>query len=330
MSRRQAASLSTEIGSGKSLIVNLSKFQEHDESSIKELNYYYNESGKTWERIAYGIGISESTLNLYLKKQYTGNVAKVNDLVKKFLRIELSKLISVPTSLEFVLTELAKKIWKVIEATHIDGIISCVLGSSGIGKTRTVRQYMYDNSEKVVYLHLNQSYRTPYEWLKQLASGIGSNSIHKMVESLILKLSGSNKILILDQCDYLSLTSIDILRSISEDSKTGLLLIGLPTFAKKIKGDSPELVQLRDRIGVYLKLDKLSSEDMFLILDENWAGLSVNEKELFVRYSKGSLRLLSSLIYNCRKFLIQPENKGLELEDDDIINAAGHLPLLLD
>ena len=330
MSRRIAASLSTGIGNSKTTIINFSKVQEHDEALIKELIYYYEESGKSWERIAYAVGTSESTLNLWLKKQYTGNVSKVNELVKRFSRIELSKLKSVPTTLEFVMTETAKKILKVTEATHIDGVISLILGSPGSGKTRAVNQYIYENNQKVIYLHLNQSYRTPMEWLKRLIGEMVSGSINRMVNILTEKLSGSNSLLIFDQCDYLSLTSIDILRSISEDSKTGLLLIGLPSFAKKLKGQLPELVQLRDRISVFLKLEKLTNEEIYQILNENWAGLTDNQKDLFAKYSKGSLRLLSSLVYNCRKYLSLPENKGFELEDNDIIAAASHLPLMID
>jgi hypothetical protein len=330
MSKHQAASLSTEIGSGKSLIINLSKANEHNDAAIKELNYYKEMSKRSLEQIAYAVGVSESVLNLWLRKQYTGNISKINDLVKRFLRIELSKLQSVPTSLEFVLTGTAKKILKVVEATHIDGIISLILGSPGSGKTTAVRQYLYDNSPNVTYLQLNQSYRTPYEWLKKLSGGYSSGTINSMANYIIKKLSGSNSLLILDQVDYLSLTSIDILRSISEESQTGLLLIGLPTFAKKLKGESPELIQLRDRIRVYLKLEKLTEEEIFFILDENWAGLTENQKKLFARYSKGSLRLLSSLVYNCRKYLNQKVNEGFDLEEEDIINAAGNLPLQID
>ena len=330
MNKKSAAALSSSIGSERSMIINLSKVQEHNDPLIRELNYYHEESGKAWERIAFAIGISESTLSLWLKKQYTGNVSNVNEQVKKFLRIELSKLKSVPTTLEFVRTETAERILKVTEATHIDGVISLILGLPGSGKTRAVRQYIYDNSHKVSYLHLNQSYRAPQEWLKKLLGEMVSSSINKMVNHLIQKLSGSNSLLILDQCDYLSLTSIDILRSISEDSKTGLLLIGLPSFQKKLRGNSPELVQLRDRISVFLNLEKLKNEEMYKILDENWAGLSMSQKDLFIKYSKGSLRLLSSLVYNCRKYMSLPENRGFELQDNDILAAASHLPLMND
>lgn len=330
MNRRKAASLSTEIGSGKALVINLTKANEHDDATVKQLSHFRKESGMSLERLAFKIGTSESSLSLYLKKQYTGNVQNINELVKRFLRIEFSKLYSVPTSLDFVMTDTAKKIIKVAEASHIDSVISLILGAPGSGKSTAVKQYYLDNSPNAIYLQLNQSYRTPYEWLKKLSGGYSSGTINSMANYLIKKLSGSNSVLILDQVDYLSLTSIDILRSISEESNTGLVLVGLPTFAKKLKGDSPELVQLRDRIRIYLKLDKLSDEEIYQILSENWAGLTEKQKEIFARYSKGSLRLLSSLVYNCRKYLNQKVNKGFELEDEDIINAASHLPLQLD
>src|SRR5690606_37154873 len=106
--------------------------------------------------------------------------------------------------------------------------------------------------------------------------------------------------MIIDQADYLSRDALDLLRTLYDDLRMGLVLIGLPRLKDVLKGRSSESRQLASRIATPYEFTNPTFEHVENILDDNWHGLSYELKNLFYKYSGGSLRILSHLIYHCK------------------------------
>lgn len=321
----------TLMNDNQCVIISIDKLKQYDRQLVFQLEKYKEDSGRSWEKIAKAIGVNSGGLNLWRRTQYTGNIAAINDKVKKFLNIEHAKLFSIPIELEYCEINNTRRMRRAIESAHVDGIIAVIISNPGLGKTRCAKQYLWDN--KVIYLHLNHTFQQPLEWLKkiskhQLLGGTGSGTVHSLSEEIMRNLFGKNILLLVDQADYLNLSGIDILRSITEDTKTGLVLMGLPRLMAKLKDNSPEVTQLRDRIRILVELNPITIDDVRIVLQENWAGLDDRLIEEFFKQCKGSLRILSSLVYNCRKLLALQEFKGEELTLEMIKGAADILPSL--
>ncbi|MDR3628433.1 MAG: AAA family ATPase [Ignavibacteriaceae bacterium] len=300
------------------------KIRNYNESLINELEQYYSISGRSWNSICESIGINPSIISQWRKKEYPGKVTEVNELVERFLKIEIKKINSDKVDLDFVDINNSKRTIKICETAHIDGIMAVVIGDTGTGKTMSIRKYVSEND--CIYIHANRTYKFPVEYLRKIHTHprVGKDArgtLNQLCTDIINELTGKNVLIIIDQADYLNLSAIDIFRTINEDAKVGVVFVGLPSFLQKLRGNEPEVRQVRDRIKAKLELKPYSFEDAKIILEHNWPGLNGLSK-VFYDYSNGSIRILSGLIYNARKLLNNPKNQDLQLEESLIADAA--------
>jgi DNA transposition AAA+ family ATPase len=135
-------------------------------------------------------------------------------------------------------------------------------------------------------------------------------------------------LLIIDESDYLSLPGFDLIRTLNDSSRIGIVLFGLPSISKKFYGKSAEVRQLVSRISMSVPLTTPDLEDVSEVLNKNWYGLDEEIKRTFFNYSGGSLRVLKHLIFHCRRSLKQNEYKGKELEVEHIEVCRSILPSL--
>lgn len=277
----------------------------YDPALIKRLVKHQFESGKSWNMLGDNIGISASILSQWKSKKYNGNVGEINSLVEKYLRVEDQKLNAPAADLKFVSIKNNDSCLNVLNTALTDGIIACIIGDTGTSKTMSIKQFIKDNN--CIYIHANRTYRWPVEYLRRLHThrfvgkdGIGT--MNKLAMDIIRELHGKNVVIIIDQADYLNLGAIDIFRTINEDCGVGVVFVGLPSFLSKIRGNQPEVRQVRDRIKVRVELKRFSESDCKKILDVNYPGLNGYSKD-FYSLSNGSVRILSSLVYNVRKMV---------------------------
>ncbi len=193
----------------------------------------------------------------------------------------------------------------------------------------SVKEYCKDND--VIYLEANRTYRLPNEYLRKIhvnkkVGKDGRGSLNAMYNDIVEELRGTNTLIVIDQADYLNLGAIDVFRAISDEAGIGVVFVGLPSFLRKLRGNEPEVRQVRDRIKVKIELAAYSAEECDDILNVNWDGLNGLAKE-FYRYSSGSLRILSSLVYNARRIMANPKNQDKDLNQTLIARAAEYLEI---
>lgn len=222
----------------------------------------------------------------------------------------------------------AKTISEVISICKEDKIIGLIKGDPGLGKSTTATMEAYEN--KGLYVLMDRTTKRMTPLLRSLQRQMGYSGyalgVHAMMDDLIFSVKHQFDILIIDQADYLSPDAIDILRTLSEKSNKGLCLIGLKGIDRKLNGGGAEVKQLKDRIRISIELDPPTFEDIELVLNVNWPGLTDELKKEFFKYSRKTYRILSHLIFHCRQELFSEDNLGTELTVEHIRNAAGMLP----
>jgi DNA transposition AAA+ family ATPase len=299
------------------------KLKQYDQSLIDELEKLQTETNKTWIFISKQVGVNDSIINQWRQKKYPGDIIKVNDAVEKYLRVERQKINS-KVDLDFVPIGNSRKILRLLNKCHADGVIGAIIGDTGTSKSVTLRKYMEENN--VIYIHANRTFRWPVEYLRKIhihprigKSGIGT--LNKLANEIIDALAGKNILIIIDQADYLNLAAIDIFRTINEDAGVGVVFCGLPSFLSRLQGNQPEVRQVRDRIKMKLVLKPYSFDECKLILDLNYPGINGLSK-VFYDLSNGSLRILSGLVYNTRMIMQSPKYKGLQMDEQVIRDAS--------
>ncbi|GAB4287140.1 MAG: hypothetical protein Kow0098_03250 [Ignavibacteriaceae bacterium] len=300
------------------------KGKQHDEELISKLEAYQRSSEKSWAVICDQLGKSATIISLWRKKKYTGDVEAVNDAVEKFLRVEAQKALSVNIKLDYVEIDNNRRCLKVLETALTDGIMAAIIGDTGTSKTYSILQFVKNND--CIYIHANRTYRWPVEYLRRIhthrfVGKDGRGTMNQLSIDIIHELKGKNVLIIVDQADYLNLAAIDIFRTINEDAGVGVVFVGLPSFLSKLRGNQPEVRQVRDRLKTRLELKRFTREDCKNILDLNFPGLNGYSQD-FYTLSNGSIRILESLVYNV-KLLIK--NKNYQLDKKLIHDAAALL-----
>ncbi len=296
------------------------KASRFDVELIKELENHYKETGKSWNTISDELNISPAVVSTWRKKNYPGDIENINETVRRYLILQRRKALAPQVDLDYVETKNNRTILKVLETAHVDGVIGAIIGDTGTSKTTSIREYMKDNN--VILISANGTYKFPVEYLRRihthsLVGKDGQGTMNKMCFEIINELKKKDAMIVVDQADYLNLRAIDIFRTFNDEAGIGIVFVGLPSFLSKLQGNQPEVRQVRDRIKVRVELKAYTFEDCKAIIDRNYPNINGYVKD-FYEQSLGSIRILSSLVYNVKKMVAS----GEKLDKDTISKAA--------
>jgi DNA transposition AAA+ family ATPase len=213
-------------------------------------------------RIAKELGLSSAVISSYKNRNYNGNIAAVEEKIKAFLEREERRLIQF--AVPVVQTITIENVCQAVEMAHDYKDIAVIIGESGFGKTTAVNQYAEYNPGAVFVMRAYKSIiqqKTVAGIAKAIGiSSIGSKSV--LVDNIIDALKGRDAVLIIDEADYLSDASLELLRCIIVDAaEVGLVLVGLPRLAKRITTISNDHSQILTRVGTFLNINGMNTQD---------------------------------------------------------------------
>ncbi len=260
-------------------------------------------------RIALQIGISAATLSEWLRGKYRGDVSNVDTRVKSFLGRVDEKAKSGRWVTAFVETTVARNLDALCRMAHLDGEICVCTGEAGTGKTEAIRRYAQNNKGSVIMIEVDPTY-TRQTMLRKLHAAVGlsgSGVIDRMFDDCVAKLEGSEKLLIVDEAEYLPTLALDILRRLHDHTGIGILLVGLPKLIEVLRGMYRDNAQIYSRAGHYLRLSPLTVEDVASMAG---AYLPVNgHAKALHEVTHGNARTLVKLVRRLRKALEGSEFK---------------------
>jgi len=195
-----------------------------------------------------------------------------------------------------------------------DGFV-VVTGEIGSGKTTLIESFLRQLDSDVVIAQINQTQVNAVEFLQSVLVQFGFSPFKMKKAELIATLNsflieqyaaGRKVLLIIDEAQNLSLKVLEEIRMLSgiESTKEKVLriiLAGQPELNEKL--DSPELVQLTQRIRLRFHLGALSREDLRYYIRHRLDIAGANGREIFAedtyseifRYTGGVPRLVNTL-----------------------------------
>ncbi|BFN00322.1 ATPase [Moraxella sp. K02] len=233
--------------------------------SMQALKQYIEQTGISQSKVATLLGVSTATVSQYLKGTYNGDVEGVDKKVVEMLDRQADKAKDVKS--DFVETPTAKDIFDVCAMAHSMADINLVIGEAGLGKTVTLKQYA-KTVDNVILVEVTPTY-SPKVMLVELCNRLGivpSRSNHDNEVSIVEKLKGSDKLLIIDEAELLAYKSLEIIRRIHDMAKIGVVLAGMPRLRANLHGKEGEYKQLYSRIGFVGDLsDRLPEQDIGML-----------------------------------------------------------------
>ncbi len=198
------------------------------------------------------MGIGESTLSRWLKGDYP-NPENLEPKIVEFLeKSEKRENANTYTTGKFVVTKMSAEIWNSLEYFRTQRCIGCIFGDAGIGKTRTVMEWSKDKFD-VIVLTVKPCFSSSRAFAKLLARQLKSRTsgaCDEIYVDIMNRLKGTDKTIIIDEAQHLSLRAIEDLRALNDDPEiqATIVFVGNLMIYKKLKGSQQaEFAQLFSR-----------------------------------------------------------------------------------
>src|SRR5690348_1174597 len=215
-----------------------------------------------------------------------------------------------------------------------DGFV-VITGEIGSGKTTLIESFLRQLDSDVVIAQINQTQVSAVEFLQSVLVQFGFSPFKMKKAELISTLNsflieqyaaGRKVLLIIDEAQNLSLRTLEEVRMLSgvettKEKVLRIILAGQPELNAKL--DSPELVQLAQRVRLRFHLSALSEEDSkaYILHRLEVAGSGGREIfdprsfDLIYRYSGGVPRLINTLCETAMMAAYTSDRDHVQLED---------------
>ncbi|HEV7610070.1 MAG TPA: AAA family ATPase [Steroidobacteraceae bacterium] len=215
-----------------------------------------------------------------------------------------------------------------------DGFV-VVTGEIGSGKTTLIESFLRQLDSDVVIAQINQTQVTAVEFLQSVLVQFGFSPFKMKKAELIATLNsflieqyaaGRKVLLIIDEAQNLTLKVLEEIRLLSgiESTKEKVLriiLAGQPELNEKL--DSPELVQLAQRIRLRFHLGALSREDVNAYVLHRLEVAGANGRQIFAtetfpelyKYTGGVPRLVNTLCDTAMMAAFNEDRDHVTLQD---------------
>lgn len=301
----------------------MSKFNDE---LINKIIQYKEEKNISFKELGKRIGIAESTLAEYKSKKYKGNIEKIEVKIEAFFTIKRAAIRRIDFTAE---TKNRQKVYDILnlvqefvsaatdQEVEESAKIGLITGRAGLGKTKGVKEYIKDQPN--CYMISAENGDTEKDLLFKIAHELHINT-HGTKTKLRMNIKhairGREMLLIIDEAEHLRPRIIDIVRSIVDQTGTGLILVGTEVLKNKLISQKNEYEYLYSRIVAACDLDNLNLEDITLITstylegeEEKYTKDEINKlAKTLKEFSKGSARNLSNLITNSMRLVRMEEN----------------------
>jgi type II secretory pathway predicted ATPase ExeA len=153
-----------------------------------------------------------------------------------------------------------------------------LIARPGLGKTTLLFQTLDILREKARLVFLFQTISTPVDLLRALLSGLGAPDMRASLVEMQIRLksllaeqysAGKRVVLVIDEAQNLDDSVLELVRMLSNfetasDKLIQIVLAGQPQLAENI--GSPELVQLRQRVSIFARLNPFTAEETTLYI----------------------------------------------------------------
>ena len=224
----------------------------------KSLSDFMQESGKSQRQISKETGLSTSVISQFLNGTYTGDNDEVAKTVTQYLAVGKERLNTVSSACFFPDLPNTKEVLFACFYAHQHNDIALVSGDAGAGKTTALRHYTEHNTG-VVFVTANACTTSAGAVLGLICRKMGRQISGRkaiLMNALVEQLTGTNRLIIIDEADHLSLDALQAVRNLNDLAGVGIVLSGNDKIYRQMLSGrkSYEFDQLRTRIVVRKKV----------------------------------------------------------------------------
>lgn len=225
----------------------------------KELAAFMEQSGKSQRQIAKETGLSTSVISQFLDGTYSGNNEKVATTINQYLTLSKERLNNVQGTAFYAELYNTKEVLYACKYAHIKNDIALIAGDAGAGKTTAIEYYKKHNTG-VIMVTANSCTTSATAILRMIAEQIGKQVDYRrsaLMTGLVTQLKDSNRLIIIDEADHLTLQALQAVRNLNDQAKVGIVLAGNDKIYRQMVAGQKghEFDQIRTRIIVRKRVE---------------------------------------------------------------------------
>jgi len=247
--------------------------------------------------VSRSLGISKTILSRWLNGSYPGDCPRIAEAVEGYIRRETERLALPPDETGFLPITTARQIAEIAHTVHLQGDLGIAYGDAGIGKTTAAKNYAEKNSD-VILIESDPTVtaRVLVSKLYRLLLSDSTGPLNQMFESLIDRLRGTGRLIIIDEAEHLPVKALELLRRLRDLTGIGLLLIGMPRLYSNITGMKNDFKQLSSRVGIAARLGQLTPDDAAALVRAQIPDADGKIVTKFHTLTSGNARSLAKLL----------------------------------
>lgn len=275
----------------------------YDEELFERFMIFRDHAGASDRVIAKRINRSPTQVSQYVNRKFVGDLAGFEKDIQVLLRRE-EDLQFVSDSKSFCDTTPARLMWEVMQYCDERQKMGAVLAPSGTGKTETCIEYKKQN-RATVYVTAHVKSGTAAAALKLVAKPIiGSiyrHTVADLLDTVVERLKGSNRLILIDDAHFLSWEAFEIIRKIHDCGHVGVVYVGQERLYEQMKGIDPKgylFDQIYSRIAIKRERFQVTKKDVRMIVGSLCKGLDPECIDYLYEKAKGKgrLRMMKNLL----------------------------------
>ena len=231
----------------------------------QKLEAYKRETGVSQETISKEMNLSASAISAWMKGKYKGDSDKITELVDQYLTRNQRRSVEtkvIKMDFDFVETSIYTTISDGVQISDAYRQIRVIIGDSGVGKTTALKR-IKDQRSNSVYVPVYAGIRKNrfLDKLCEAAGLVGYGSFDDKFELLVKNLTGTDRLILVDEVEHLPIDAVDALRRINDFTGCGVILAGLPVFLDRL-AKYPEYTYIFNRMAIPIVLGRLNEIDV--------------------------------------------------------------------
>lgn len=234
---------------------------------VNELLEFMEDTGKSGQQIAKEVGVSSATVSQFLNQKYRGDNDELARKVTNYLKLAKKRSAANKHTCFYEGMENTRKVLFACNYAHTRNDITLVFGDAGAGKTTALEHYRKINPG-VVMVTANSCTASATAILNMICRQTGKSISGRkdiLMDALVNYFKGTNRLIIIDEADHLTLTALQAVRNLNDNAGVGIVLAGNnKIYNQMLTGSrSSELQQLRTRIIVRRRVENNYTIDEF-------------------------------------------------------------------
>ena len=237
------------------------------------LSEFMQQSGKSQKQLSKEIGVSTSVISQFINGTYTGDNQEIARLIKQYLTIGKERLNDADSFPIYEDLYNTREVLFACNYAHRKNDIALVSGDAGAGKTTALQIYAQQNTG-VIFVTANACITTATAILSLICRKLGKQPPARraaLMNLLVDILAGTNRLIIIDEADHLSLDALQAVRNLNDEANAGIVLAGNDRIHRQMLSPRRgyEFDQIRTRIIVRKKVyNEYTIEEMEALFPE--------------------------------------------------------------